>query len=123
MSINQQRRSVLLKTMAVTTAIVFSKTLIASEPQTTSKPTQHQIVIAAFKFEPAILKIKAGDSVTWLNKDIVPHTATASDKSWDTGMIETNQSKSITFSKSSTSSYFCFYHQTMKASLEIIIED
>ncbi|MEH6456753.1 MAG: cupredoxin family copper-binding protein [Cocleimonas sp.] len=122
MSINQSRRSVLLKTMAVTTAIVFSKALIASEPQTTSKPIEHKIVITAFKFEPVILKIKAGDSVTWLNKDIVPHTATASDESWDTGMIETNQSKSITFSKNSTFSYFCFYHPTMKAKLEIIVE-
>jgi len=116
MSINQQRRAVLLKTMAVTTAIVFSKTLIASEP------TEHQIVITSFEFEPILLKIRAGDRITWLNKDIVPHTATASDDSWDTGIIETNQSKSVTFSKSSTSSYFCFYHPTMKAKLNIIVE-
>jgi len=123
MSINQQRRSVLLKTMAVVTAIVFSKTLIASESLATSKPTEHQVVIKAFKFEPTLLKIKAGDSITWLNKDIVPHTATASDESWDTGIIEKNQSKAITFSESSTSSYFCLYHPMMKAGLEIIMED
>lgn len=125
MSLNRQRRSLLLKVMAGFTAITFSKTFATSNTSQASKTSttvEHEIVITGFKFEPDLLKIKAGDTITWLNKDIVPHTATATDESWDTGIIEQDQRKSVTFTKESTSSYFCFYHPSMEAKLDIIVE-
>lgn len=120
--------------MAGVTAITFSKVFATSKPTetttatattttTTTTATEYELLISAFKFEPDSLTIKAGDTVTWLNKDIVPHTATATDKSWDTGNIKTHQRKSITFSKASSTSYFCAYHPSMQAKLNIIVED
>ena len=105
----------------VMTIILFSNNLSATETNSSLKATEHQIVINAFQFEPAVLIVKVGDSISWLNKDLVPHTATASDDSWDTGEILTNQSKSITIVKGTTSSYYCFYHPTMKGKLEIVL--
>ena len=74
---------------------------------------------------PEKLEIKLGDSILWINKDFVPHTATANDKSWDTGEILFNESKAVLFSKDSintTTEYFCFYHPGMKARFEILIK-
>ena len=118
-----QRQAVLLNVMVAVIATITFVSVTATEYASPPKAVEHQIVINVFKFEPALLKLKVGDSISWLNKDIVPHTATASDGSWDTGEILTNQSKLITFVKGSTSSYYCFYHPMMKGKLEIVVVD
>jgi len=123
MILDQSKRAFLFKTMAVATAIVLSKTALATGSTIKENSTEHQIVITSFKFEPETLEIKTGDTITWINKDIAPHTATASDKSWDTGIIKFNQSKSITFDKQPTTSYFCLYHPMMKAKLNITVKE
>ena len=50
---------------------------------------EHRVLIKRFKFEPARLEVRPGDVIVWENLDIAPHTATATDKSWDTGRIIT----------------------------------
>ncbi|MEE9319391.1 MAG: hypothetical protein V3U76_03000 [Granulosicoccus sp.] len=44
----------------------------ASDP--TVAGNRHHVEISGFAFVPAHLQVSAGDSVTWINKDIVPHT-------------------------------------------------
>ena len=78
---------------------------------------EHVIEISGFKFVPASLAVKAGDKITWINKDIAPHTATAADQSFDTGELKQNKSHSIMVSSDQTISYFCKFHPTMKAKL------
>ena len=41
----------------------------------------HEVEIAGFVFTPQTIKVKQGDSITWINRDIAPHTATGSDGS------------------------------------------
>lgn len=79
--------------------------------------TEHVVEIVGFKFIPKSLAVKAGDTITWINKDIAPHTATADDSSFDTGELKQNESGSITVSSDQTISYFCRFHPTMKAKL------
>jgi plastocyanin len=38
-------------------------------------------------FEPQILTVASGDRVTWVNKDLFPHTATADNKTFDSRSI------------------------------------
>lgn len=82
-----------------------------------SEPTEHVVEITGFKFIPESISVKAGDTVKWINKDIAPHTATADDMSFDTGLLKQNESGSITFSNDQTISYFCRFHPNMKATL------
>ena len=82
-----------------------------------AEPTEHVVEITGFKFIPESLSVKAGDTIKWINKDITPHTATADDTSFDTGVLKPNESGSITVSSDQTISYFCRYHPTMKANL------
>ena len=79
--------------------------------------TEHVVEITGFKFVPESLTVKAGDTITWINKDIAPHTASADDKSFDTGELKQNESGSITISSDQTITYFCKYHPSMKAKL------
>ena len=74
----------------------------------------HKVSIKNMDFSPAKMSITAGDSVVWTNRDSDRHTATADDKSWDTGTLKKGKSGTITFSKPGTYSYFCAVHPRMK---------
>lgn len=129
MNIDNNRRKFLLNTAAVSAAVVLPKSLLACNEHTSANlAVTHTVEIHEFKYVPEVIKIKPGDSIRWVNKDIAPHTATASDNSWDTGEIKFNQSKTILFAKDSSKSeelitdYFCIYHPHMKAKFEITFE-
>jgi plastocyanin len=46
-------------------------------------PRTHRVTISALRFKPPALKVAAGDTVEWVNQDIVPHSATADDHGFD----------------------------------------
>jgi plastocyanin len=75
----------------------------------------HKVVIQNFKFSPATLSVKAGDTVTFTNQDSAPHTATASNGAFDTGRISKGQSKRVTISTKGAIAYICSFHPMMKA--------
>jgi heme/copper-type cytochrome/quinol oxidase subunit 2 len=58
-----------------------------------------------------------GDTVTFVNKDAAPHTATAEDKSWDSGNLNQGDSWTLKVEKVGTFKYICTYHPTMKGTL------
>ena len=79
--------------------------------------TEHLVEIKQFAFVPERLNVAAGDKVTWINADIVPHTATAKDESWDTGSLQQGQKRSLTISEDMRGEYFCRHHPSMVAEL------
>lgn len=84
-----------------------------------ARPTNHVVEIKGFKFAPATLAVRPGDTITWINRDIAPHTATALDKSWDTGLLKRGEQKTLTVKPGFSPAYFCLFHPVMKASLTI----
>ena len=84
-----------------------------------NESAEHRIEIANFVFATETLFVKVGDKITWVNMDIVPHTATAKDRSWDTGLINSGDSATIVVSTNMEGSYFCEYHPTMIAQLNV----
>lgn len=79
----------------------------------------HEVEIKEFAFAPARLNVALGDKVTWINTDVVPHTATASDESWDSGSLEQGGRKTLVVSEGMGGTYFCRHHPSMTAELEI----
>ncbi len=79
----------------------------------------HTVEIKAFAFVPSDLKVKPGDKVTWLNSDVVPHTATGSDESWDTGTLEQGEQKTLIITEETMADYFCRHRPSMVARLVI----
>uniref|UniRef100_A0A2A4Z2K7 Copper-binding protein n=1 Tax=OCS116 cluster bacterium TaxID=2030921 RepID=A0A2A4Z2K7_9PROT len=79
----------------------------------------HKVDIASFKFSVAELSIKAGDTITWTNKDGAPHTATALDGSWTTKTLQKGQSETIKVTANMALEYRCNIHRNMKAKLKM----
>ncbi|MDH3667795.1 MAG: hypothetical protein OEN23_12780 [Paracoccaceae bacterium] len=77
-----------------------------------------QVEIEDFTYAPSVAAVRFGDMVTWTNLDIVPHTVTAADGSWDSGEIGPGESWSLIVTESVAGNYFCIYHPGMRARLE-----
>ena len=75
------------------------------------------VTIADFAFSPNSITVQAGTTVTWVNNDTVPHTATGNNGEFDTGQIAPGGSASITFDSAGTFAYFCSIHPNMTASI------
>lgn len=79
----------------------------------------HQAEIMSFAFDPEVLTVRAGDTVTWTNRDFAPHTATDQEGLWDTGEIEKDGTATITFSETGEFSFFCAYHPHMTGRVSV----
>ena len=78
------------------------------------------VTIAGFAFHPAATTIHVGDTVTWTNQDSAEHTATASDRSFDTGALKKSASAGHTFRSAGTFSYICTIHPSMKGTIRVV---
>lgn len=77
------------------------------------------VVIENMKFNPDNITIKKNETITWVNKDIFPHTATALDKTFDSKVIEAGKSWKYKAKKAGTFEYKCDLHPVMKAHITV----
>ena len=77
------------------------------------------VEIRGFEFVPEMPVVKPGDVIVWVNKDIVPHTATAKDGSWDSGLIKKGGEWQMVVADETSLAYFCLFHPSMVARLNI----
>ena len=84
-------------------------------------PAAVQINIFNYKFDPEIVTVPAGTTVTWTNKDEIPHTVASSDKSFkDSSGLDTGDSYAYTFTKPGTYGYYCTLHPFMKGKVVVV---
>jgi plastocyanin len=76
------------------------------------------IVIDAMQFATPSLTVRRGDAVVWVNRDLVPHTATAPD-GFDSGVIAPGKSWTWRADRPGRFEYVCTLHPTMKARLVV----
>ncbi|MGY6268829.1 cupredoxin domain-containing protein [Achromobacter denitrificans] len=77
----------------------------------------HVVAIEGMQFVPATLTVRRGDKVTWVNKDLVPHTATAVSRAFDSGAIAAGASWTYTVDETGSIAYTCLFHPTMQGTL------
>lgn len=100
-----------LLALAVSTAGAAAQDKPPAQPKTV-------VIIKMLQFQPEIT-VSAGQTVTWENQDIVPHTVTADDKSFDSGLIEVGKSWSYTAKKPGRFPYTCTLHPNMHGVLVV----
>ena len=83
------------------------------------KAAAKTVLIENIAFSPTQVEVQPGDVIEWTNKDIVPHTVTATDKSFDSGNIAPGASWKMTAKKKGTVEYKCNYHPNMVAKLTV----
>jgi plastocyanin len=98
--------------------------MMGSGTNTSSAPLSvggksEDVTIRNFTFTPGNLQVPVGATVTWTNEDSAPHSATARDGSWDTGILGQGETKSITFDKAGVYEYYCTVHPSMVARLTV----
>ena len=79
----------------------------------------HTITIENVQYNPAHVTVHRGDRIVWVNKDLFPHTVTATDKAFDSGSIDVSRSWTWVANKPGTFSYACTFHPTMQGSIEV----
>ena len=72
-----------------------------------------EVKIDNFSFGPAELTVAAGTTVTWTNRDDIPHTVVSTDKMFKSRVLDTDEKFSFTFSKAGTFPYSCSIHPKM----------
>jgi plastocyanin len=84
----------------------------ANASASSAGPTQ-KATIDNFAFAPKELKVKAGSTVDWTNKDDTPHTVTSDDGAFSSPLMDTDQSFHYMFQKPGKFPYHCKLHPTM----------
>ena len=77
-----------------------------------------QIVIENLVYAPATASAKVGDTIEWVNKDVLAHTSTSRNGDFDV-MVPPKQTVTSVLKKAGTVDYYCRFHPNMKATLKI----
>ena len=73
-----------------------------------------------FTFNPATVTVKAGTTVTWTNKDDIPHGIAATNNTFKRSQaLDTDDSFSFTFTTPGTYQYFCYIHPHMTGTIVV----
>lgn len=109
----------ILSAAAFAAALVFiTHSAVSAEKK---EPKKHVVTIQGMVFSPQTLHISRGDTISWVNNDIVPHAVKSTDpkKPWESTMILQKGSWEQVFKEGGP--YFCPYHPTMTG--EIIVDE
>ncbi len=85
--------------------------LTASAQEATKQNAE--VKIDNFSFGPAAITVPVGATVTWTNRDDIPHTVVSEDKLFKSKALDTDEKFSYAFSKPGTYLYFCSIHPKM----------
>jgi plastocyanin len=89
-------------------AIVLGSALVAGPTQAETI----QVTIDKLVFSPAEITVKVGDTIEWINKDRIVHTATVKG-GWEV-MIPAGKTGSRVIETADTVDYYCRFHPNMK---------
>ena len=77
-----------------------------------------QVTIENLDFSPAEVNAKVGDTIEWVNKDALVHTATATNSDWNV-TIAPKKSERVVLKKPGVVDYFCTFHPNMKGRVAV----
>ena len=78
-----------------------------------------EVKIDNFSFGPATVAVAVGTTVTWTNRDDIPHTVVSTDKAFKSKVLDTDERFSYTFSKAGDYPYFCSIHPKMTGKIVV----
>jgi plastocyanin len=85
--------------------------------QGASGPQRHVIEMRGFAFVPAQVTVARGDTVVWINRDALPHTATS--EQWDSGEMRAQATWGVVADDTGTLEYICAYHPSMRGTITV----
>jgi plastocyanin len=113
------RAGVAAATLALLAGVVWMTQAPPRNVALAAGPQRVQIQMKNFAYAPAAITINAGQTLTWTNDDVVPHTTTADLKTWDSGQLAPGRSFTVTVRKPGTYAYTCSIHPFMHAKIVV----
>lgn len=101
------------------TIMLFAESQSVKASNSNSNSNNDQPAAAAavkidnFSFAPQTLTIPIGTTVTWTNRDDIPHTAVSTEGVFKSKVMDTDEKFSYTFTKAGTYPYYCTIHPKM----------
>jgi len=77
------------------------------------------VTIGNFAFTPPVVKVPAGTTITWINRDEEPHTVTSTTGAFASGGLSRDDTFSQRFATPGTYTYMCALHPHMKATVVV----
>src|SRR5215471_17343098 len=79
----------------------------------------HEVVVDNFSFAPSMASVPVGTTVTWTNRDDVPHNIVSTDHQFKSPVLDTDQQFSYQFDAPGTYTYFCSIHPKMTGQIVV----
>ena len=117
-----RRRLSYLGMLSVVALLLLVPTAGAQQDQgVQAVPVQNVVSVSIqdFFFDPADAAVEPGTSIVWVNQGQEPHTVTADDGSFDSGVLNPGDSFMVTFLGSGTLTYHCEIHPSMVGSVTV----
>jgi len=110
----------LLRISGAAALLTFTLATTAMAPAAARSPAlqKYTVVMANMSFGKLPRGVKVGDTIIWVNRDTVPHTATARDKSFDV-RVQQGQSVSMVVKKAGNIAFYCIYHPAMRGTFTV----
>lgn len=97
--------------------------LFAGSPKvvanTSQAPVTAEVKIDNFVFGPQTVKVRVGTTVTWTNRDDIPHTVVSTDGVFKSKALDTDDKFAFTPTHPGTYKYYCSIHPKMTAELMV----
>lgn len=103
--------------LAACALLVFMAGPGASATAGQRKPVTVTVTIDATSYQPETLIAHAGDTIVWVNRDIIPHTVTSKPDKIASGSIAAGESFRLTVRTKGQIAYGCDFHPTMKGTM------
>jgi plastocyanin len=103
----------------VLAAPFVSTGITVADTPSPAKGAAHTVVIENMQYNPPELRVHRGERIVWVNKDLFPHTVTATSHAFDSRSIAANSSWTYVASKAGEYAYGCTFHPTMKGILKV----
>jgi plastocyanin len=90
-----------------------------SAAEAAPQPVSHTVTMEGTAYDPVDLTVRPGDTVVWVNKDLFPHTATATSGTFSSGSIDVNASWSFVAKDKGVFAYSCTFHPLMRGTITV----
>jgi plastocyanin len=81
--------------------------------------TTHDVAVDNFSFSPGTASVAAGTTVTWTNKDDLPHNIVSTERKFKSPVLDTDEQFSYRFDTPGTYKYFCSLHPRMTGQIVV----
>jgi plastocyanin len=78
-----------------------------------------EVLVDNFVFGPQTVTVPVGTTVTWTNRDDIPHTVVSTEGVFKSKVRDTDEKFSYTFTKAGTYPYYCSVHPKMTGTVVV----